>query len=179
MGGKWEDDLDRQLRDHLDLEAEEHQGRLSPEEARRAAARALGNSAAVKEDVQEAAGWMWLERLRQDLRFAARVLLRSPGFSIVAILTLAVGIGATTAMFSQMNAVFWKMPPIDHPETLRQIAWSSSKRSFAGSFFAVSDQDIATLIAAGVVLFLTGVAAALIPARRASRLDSLRALRYE
>jgi predicted permease len=142
MGSKWEDDLDRQLRDHLDLEAEEHQGRLSPEEARRAAALSLGNTAAIKEDVREAAGWMWFERLRQDLRFAARVLLRSPGFSIVAILTLAVGIGATTAMFSQMNAVFWKMLPIAHPETLRQIAWSSSKRAFAGSFFAVSDQDI-------------------------------------
>ena len=72
----------------------------------------------------------WLERLRQDLRFGARLILRAPGFSAIAILTLAGGVGASTAIFSQINAVFWKTLPVSKPHELRSLVWSSRKPSY-------------------------------------------------
>jgi predicted permease len=74
---------------------------------------------------------MWLERLRQDLRFAARLAVKAPAFSAVAILTLATGVGASTTIFSQIDAVFWRPLPIARPHELRALAWSSSNPSFA------------------------------------------------
>jgi len=95
---KRENDLDRELRDHLDLEAEE-QG------DRDAARRAFGNMARIKEDVREAWGWSALERVAQDLRYVFRQMGRTPAFTAVAITTLAVGLGASTVMFSIINGV--------------------------------------------------------------------------
>ena len=101
-----EDDLDRELRDHLDLETEDQAATgLTTEDARAAAARALGSVAFTKEDTREAWGTAWVERARQDLRFAARMILKAPGFSAIAILTLAVVVGASTARLSQINAL--------------------------------------------------------------------------
>ena len=93
-----EDDLDRELRDHLDLEAEE---RGDADAARRA----FGNLARVKEDVREAWGWTTIQRIAQDLRYAFRQMARNKGFTAAAVLTLAFGLGATTAMFSIVNSV--------------------------------------------------------------------------
>src|SRR5437773_11605916 len=108
-----EDDLDRELRDHLDLEVEDRAAAgLTPADARAAAAPAFGSVALVKEDTREAWGTAWVERARQDLRFAARMIVKAPAFSAVAILTLALGVGASTAIFSQINAVFWKTLPV-------------------------------------------------------------------
>src|SRR5262245_51887157 len=73
---------------------------------------------------------LWLERLTQDLNFAARLLVKNPGFSATTILTLALGVGVTTAIFSQLNALFWRPLPVHRPQELRMLAWSSSRPAF-------------------------------------------------
>ncbi|MGH9584896.1 MAG: permease prefix domain 1-containing protein [Bryobacteraceae bacterium] len=120
-----DEDLNREIRSHLELEAEEQQERgLSPDEARYAAKRALGNATLVKEKVREAWGWAFFEQLVQYLRYAGRTLRRTPGFTVVAVLSLALGIGANTSVFSVLDAVLLKSLPVSHPEQLRILTWA-------------------------------------------------------
>src|ERR1700738_921671 len=79
---------------------------------------------------REAWSTAFIEHARQDLRFAARMMLKAPAFSAIAILTLGLGIGASTAIFSQINAVFWKTLPVSNPHELRSLAWFSKKPAF-------------------------------------------------
>ncbi len=119
-----ERDLDRELRSHLELEAEE---RGNHDEARRA----FGNAALVREEVREAWGWMWLDRLWQDLRYAARMLRKNPGFTALDFLSLTLAIGANTALFSVLDAVLWKSLPVRDPRELRILTWERSPDSWA------------------------------------------------
>ena len=121
-----DNDLDRELRAHLDLEAEELRAAGSaPQEAMHAARRTLGNTTLLKEAIREMSGWTSLERLTQDLRYGLRLLRRSPGFSIVAIMTLALGIGANTAIFSVVNAFLLRSLPFTDSSRLMRL-WSNT-----------------------------------------------------
>jgi predicted permease len=112
-------DLARELRDHLDLEAEEQRAAgLAPKEAAYAAHRALGNALNIEEDVRGAWGGQWLETFVQDMRCGLRQLRHNPGFATVVVLTLALGIGANTAIFSLLDTVLLKTLPVQQPEQL-------------------------------------------------------------
>ena len=115
-------DLERELQSDLELEEEEQrENGLSEEEARHAAQRAFGNTTLIREQTHEAWGWASFERFLQDARYALRQLWRAPGFSIVAMMTLALGIGATTAIFTLVYDVMLRPLPFAQPDRLVTI----------------------------------------------------------
>ena len=120
-------DLDRELgeeiRIHLEMETEENiEAGMQPEEARQAAHRAFGNVTLVKENTREVWGFPALESFWQDLRYGVRMLGRSPGFTTVAVLSLALVIGANSTVFSVMNTILFQAFPFEEPNRLVQLS---------------------------------------------------------
>ena len=114
-----EQDLERELRAHLELEAEDQrEAGLASRDAEFAARRRLGNTARLKETVREAWGWTWLERIGQDTRYGLRMLRKNPSLSVVAVISLALGIGANTAIFGLIDALLFKPLPVRDPQSL-------------------------------------------------------------
>src|SRR5215467_2910463 len=130
---KMEEQLEKELRFHLDqhtadLIAQGHE----PEEARRLARLALGGPEQVKEQCRDARGTRWLEDFVRDLRYAGRRLRGNPGFAAVTVLTLAIGIGASTAIFSAINPILIEPLPYPHSDRILMI-WYGSESGGRGS----------------------------------------------
>jgi len=114
-----EEQLDKEMRFHLDQHTRDLIARgYTPEEARRQAQIAFGGSERMKEDCRDARGTRWLEDLAHDIRYAVRTLAQKPGFALIALLTLALGTGATTVMFTVINGVLLKPLPYAEPDRL-------------------------------------------------------------
>jgi len=126
-GGTWQrralNGLDDEIRDHLERETETNIARgMSPAEASRQARIAFGNIALVQEDSRAAWKWSWQEQLRKDIRYTLRTLRKSPGFATVVVLTLSLGIGANTAIFTLIDALLLRALPVPHAGQLLQVS---------------------------------------------------------
>src|SRR5579859_2046502 len=126
-------DLDEEIAFHLGQRVQELVATgMSAKDAGAVARREFGNVAVVKETAREAWGWRWLEDLFGDLRFGVRTLRKNPGFTAVAVLTLALGIGANTAVFTIFDAVLLESLPVREPSRLVLFTDDMGEGSFVG-----------------------------------------------
>jgi predicted permease len=131
---QFDSDLEEEMRLHLDLrEQQKRDAGLTGNEAHTAARRQFGNPTSLKEKSHMTWGWQWLEDIVHDAVYGARAMLRSPGITVVALLSLALGIGANTAIFSLMDAVMLRSLPVKDPGELVLMgdeSWSGISDSF-------------------------------------------------
>jgi putative ABC transport system permease protein len=120
--GRWDDERARELDAHLAIEIDDNLARgLSPDEAHDAARRKLGNVTAIREEIYRMNTIGLVDTVWQDLRYGARLLRLNPAFAIVAILSLALGVGANTAIFQLLNALRLRTLPVPHAEQLVEV----------------------------------------------------------
>lgn len=135
-----EEQLEKELRFHLEQHVSDLMARgHAPQEARRQARLSLGGPEQVKEECRDARGTRWLENLWQDIRFALRTLRKNPGFAAVALLTLALGTGATTVMFTVINGVLLKPLPYPDPGHLVEVTGHMDNSHWALQYLAYPD----------------------------------------
>jgi hypothetical protein len=121
-------ELDEEIQTHLQMDIQNRKDRgESPEHARAEAMREFGNIALIEDVTRETWGWVWLERLGQDLKYALRQLRRSPVFTITVIATLTLGLGATAAMFTVVDHVLLRPLPYEGSRQLVTISEAGKK----------------------------------------------------
>jgi predicted permease len=132
-------DAERELQSDLELEEEEQREHgVPPEEAHYAALRSFGNPTLISEQTRAVWSWNWLESLARDLRFSLRTLRRTPGFTIIAILVMALGIGANVALFTVVRGVLLKPLPFQDPDRLLMLYEAGFLGGETTAFNAVS-----------------------------------------
>jgi predicted permease len=126
-------EIDAEIQTHLELEAEEqHERGLTPQEANLAAQRAFGNVSLVREEVRDVWGWPSIEQMSQDIGYAIRAMRRSPGVTLAAVISLALGIGTNAAMFSLADALLLRPLAVHNPDSVVAIRSTSSENAFDG-----------------------------------------------
>jgi putative ABC transport system permease protein len=131
----WDEERARELNSYLEEEIADNLARgKSADEARRAAYRKLGNPTRIREEIYTMNSFGFLESLWQDLHYGARLLRRNPTFAVVAVLTLALGTGANTAIFQLVDAVRLRPLPVDRPEQLAEVRIVQAPNGRTGTF---------------------------------------------
>jgi hypothetical protein len=134
--------LNDELQFHIDQQVKENIARgLAPDEARYAALRTFGNPTQLRDEARSSWSWNWLEKFLRDLRYGVRTLTRSPGFSLTAILVMALGIGATTSLFTIVRSVLLKPLPFRDPDNLVMVYEHFREDNGGSGFNVVSPGD--------------------------------------
>ena len=149
--------LEDEIKSHLKMAAQDRVDRgESRGEASRAAQREFGNVALVEQVTRDQWGWRWVEDLLQDLQYGGRMLRKNPGFALIAILTLALGIGANTAIFSLVSGILLQPLPYRHPEQLVSVTGTYPKGGFVAMREQIRTMDVAAYVE-GYEFNLTGL----------------------
>src|SRR5512144_1590631 len=142
LPGRVASEVDDELRFHIERQVAEYVGKgMSPEAARTEALRVFGGVQRYKEEVGDAQGYVLLDQLRQDLSYTVRGARRSPGFTAIVVLTLALGVGATTAIFSVVRGVLLRELPFGEPDRLVRVWIANPTQNAMRNAVSIPDLD--------------------------------------